>query len=258
MPVMLAKLREQAARAGGIAPAPQAPKLTVIEVIEGQSGNAQLQELYNRNDEVLSLSQGWVKTAEEIAKRLPTWNKLGDLLRHARQLGPYAKIKAETDAVLNQRSLLAEPDPVRPLLDETVDLLRLALKAKLDGFEQGFAQHWAQLQGDADWKKLSEAQREELTDKHHLTKSSVVSMGTPDQLQDALDDCDLDHWVSKTQALTSRFEAARHAAVQLLKPNVVHVSLPKRTLNDEAELKSWLDEVAELIRAKLKSGPVNL
>ena len=46
--------------------------------------------------------------------------------------------------------------------------------------------------------------------------------------------------MSKTQALPSRFEAARHAAVQLLKPNVVHVVLPKRTLNDEAELEAWL------------------
>lgn len=78
---------------------------------------------------------------------------------------------------------------------------------------------------------------------------------TPEQLQDALDDCDLEHWVSKTQALPSRFEAARHAAVQLLKPNVVHVALPKRTLNDEAELKAWLTDVEQLLTEKLKRGP---
>ena len=46
--------------------------------------------------------------------------------------------------------------------------------------------------------------------------------------------------------------------VQLLKPNVVHVAIPKRTLNDEAELQSWLSEVEALIRTKLKSGPVSL
>lgn len=96
------------------------------------------------------------------------------------------------------------------------------------------------------------------SDKHHLTPPPAVAIGTPEQLQDALDDCDLDHWVSKTQALPSRFEAARHAAVQLLKPNVVHVAIPKRTLNDEAELQSWLSEVEALIRTKLKSGPVSL
>ena len=85
-----------------------------------------------------------------------------------------------------------------------------------------------------------------------------VVLGTPEQLQDALDDCDLDHWVSKTQALPSRFEAARHAAVLLLKPNVVHVVIPRRTLNDAAELKAWLAEVESLISEKLKGGPVSL
>lgn len=258
IPALLAKLREQASKAGGPAPAPETPKLTVIEAIEAQSGNAQLLELFTRHDEVLALSQGWTKTAAEIVKRMPTWHKLGDLLRHAKALGPNAKLKAEADAVSNQRSLLADPDPVRPLLDETVDLLRQALKAKLDAFQKGYAQQQAQLQQDADWHKLSNTQRDELTAKHHLMPPPAVVTGTPEQLQDALDDCDLDHWVSKTQALPSRFEAARHAAVQLLKPNVVHVALPKRTLNDEAELKAWLAEVDQLLSAKLRSGPVSL
>jgi hypothetical protein len=152
-------------------------------------------------------------------------------------------LKAEADAIEAQRSLLAEPDPVRPLLEKVVDLLRQALKAKLDAYRTLFREQEDLLAADADWNRLSETQRAELIDKHHLTPLADVPLGTPEQLQDALDDCDLDHWVSKTQALPNRFEAARHAAVQLLKPNVVHVSLPKRTLNDEAELKDWLAEL---------------
>ena len=258
MPALLAKLREQASKAGGPAPAPETPKLTVIEAIEAQSGNAQLLELVTRHDEVLALSKGWTKTAAEIAKRMPSWHKLGELLHHAKALGPYVRLKAEADAIENQRSLLATPDPVRPLLDEAVDLLRQALKAKLDAFQLGLAQQQALLHQDADWNKLSNTQRDELAAKHHLTPPPAVSTGTLEQLLDALDACDLDHWVSKTQALPSRFEAARHAAVQLLKPNVVHVSLPKRTLNDEAEMKAWLAEVEALLSAKLQKGPVAL
>lgn len=258
MPGLMAKLREQASKAGGPAPAPEVPNFAAIEAIEAQSGNAQLLELFTRHDEVLALSQGWTKTAAEIAKRMPAWHKLGDLLRHAKALGPYAKLKAEADAIEVQRSLLAQPDPVRPLLDETVDLLRQALKAKLDAFQQGFAQQQALLQQDADWNKLGNMQRNDLTETHHLMARPTIAIGSLEQLLDALDACDLDHWVSKTQALPSRFEGARHAAVQLLKPNVVHVSLPKRTLNDEAELKSWLAEVEALLSAKLQKGPVAL
>jgi hypothetical protein len=61
-------------------------------------------------------------------------------------------------------------------------------------------------------------------------------------------------WASKAQALPSRFDAARHAAVQLLKPNAVHVSLPKRALNDNEKLQAWLLEVEQLLPAKPQSG----
>ncbi len=258
VPALLAKMRDQAAKAGGLAPAPEAPKLAAIEAIEAQTGNAQLLELLTRNDEIVALSKSWIKTADDIAKRLPSWRKLNDLLRHAKALGPYATLKAEVDAIEAQRSLLAEPDPVRPLLDKAVDLLRLALNAKLDGFEEVFKQQQSLLYTDADWNKLSEAQRVALESNHHLAPLIAMPLGTVEQLQDALDDCDLEHWASRTQALPSRFEAARHAAVQLLKPNVVHVSLPKRTLNDEAELRAWIAEVETLLTTKLKQGPVAL
>ncbi|WP_295391592.1 BREX system P-loop protein BrxC [uncultured Thiodictyon sp.] len=258
VPVLLVRLREQAGKSGGVAPAPGTPKLDTVEAVEGQSGNALLLELYNRCDEFAGLSKQWVKTADDIAKRLPTWHKLGDLLRHAKTLGPYAGLKAEADAIEAQRSLLAEPDPVRPLLDRVVDLLRQALNAKLDAYRSAFQELQAQLAADADWNRFSDAQRSDLITKHHLTPLAAVALGTPEQLQDALDDCDLDHWVAKTQALPSRFDAVRHAAVQLLKPNVVHVTIPRRTLNDEAELQDWLAEVEALLSEKLKTGPVAL
>jgi len=89
---------------------------------------------------------------------------------------------------------------------------------------------------------LTDAQRTKLTQDHHLAPLKPIELATPDQLQDALDDCTLDHWSSKTQALSSRFDAARHAALLLLKPNVMLVSITKRTLNNEAELKAWLAE----------------
>ncbi|TCO81328.1 hypothetical protein EV699_109170 [Plasticicumulans lactativorans] len=258
LPALLARLREQAAKAGGAAPAPEAPKLTVVEAIEGQSGNAQLLEVYTRADEITALSKAWVQTAEGIAKRLPAWHQLQDLLRHAKTLGPYAALKTEAQAIEAQRTLLAEPDPVRPLLDKVVDLLRQALNAKLAAYKQAFDQQQQQLQSQAEWNKLSDAQRTDLTGRHHLSAQADPPLGTPEQLQDALDDCDLDHWVSKADALPSRFEAARMAAVQLLKPNVVHVSLPKRTLNNADELQDWLAEVQQLVSAKLLHGPVSL
>jgi len=103
---------------------------------------------------------------------------------------------------------------------------------------------------------LTDAQRTKLTQDHHLAPLKPIKLATPDQLQDALDDCTLDHWSSKTQALSSRFDAARHAALLLLKPNVMLVRIKKRTLNNEAELKAWLAEDEQLLADKLKIGAV--
>lgn len=258
LPALLAKFRSMAASAGGTAPAPPTPQLTAIEAVEAQSGNAQLLEIFTRVEELTALAKLWKKTEEDITKRLPVWGQLVDLLKHIKTLGPYADLKAEADAIEIQRSLLAEPDPVRPLLDKATDLLRLALNAKQADYHQAHQMLEAQLAADADGQKLSDAQRAELSIKHSLKALLTVETGTAEQLQDALDDCDLEHWGSKTQALPSRFEAARHAGVQLLKPNVVRVILPRRTLNDESELKVWLAEVEALIDTQLKSGPVSL
>ena len=258
VPALLAKLREQAGKAGGLAPAPEVPKLTVVEAVEAQTGNAQLLELFSRADELTALSKHWVKTADDIAKRMPSWRQLAELFRHARTLGPYAGLKAEADAIEAHRGLLADPDSVRPLLERVVDLLRQALKAKLDGYSKVATAQHDQLAADADWAKLSDTQRIDLEAKHQLQPLAEVALGTPEQLQEALDECDLDHWLARTQALPNRFDAARHAAVQLLKPNVVRVDIPRRTLNNEAELREWLKEVESLVASKLQQGPVAL
>ena len=137
-------------------------------------------------------------------------------------------------------------------------MLFRSLNAKLQAHTTMFEQQKTHLDADADWKKLSDVQRAELTARHHLESLKTPDLASPEQLQDALDDCTLQHWISKTQALGSKFEAARHAAVHLLKPNVVYVPLPKRTLNNALELKAWLGEVEQLLTDKLKNGPVTL
>lgn len=58
-------------------------------------------------------------------------------------------------------------------------------------------------------------------------------------------ECSLQHWISRAQSNCSS-------------PNVVYVPLPKRTLNNVEELKTWLNEVEHLLSAKLLAGPVAL
>lgn len=258
LPALLAQLRQLAAAAGGPAPAPAALKPQGLDEIESQLGNAQLLALIEHGEALKAAAEAWKQTAARIAQRLPVWQRLLALLGHARPLEPWARLDAEVRAIEAQRSLLADPDPVRPLHDQIVELLRHALNAKLAAFRDTHAAQQAALDTDADWLRLSATQRSELTHRHQLALPPTVELANAEQLQDALDSCDLEHWVAKIQALPSRFDAARHAAAQLLKPNVTHVALPKRTLNDTAELRAWLAEVETLLGERLKQGPVAL
>lgn len=257
-PLLVAKLNELAKQAGGLAPAPQLTKYDALEALGQQSGNALLLELFSRFEELSKLIAEWKKTAEEIKKRLPLWNELSTLLEHVKELGPYIDLKAELDAIHNQRSLLADPDQVRPLLDRTTDILRTALNAKLETFKGAFTLQLEMLEADTDWNKLSDSQKNQLIAKHHLEPVQVPDLATPAQVQDALDECNLNQWSDKTDAFVSRFGAVRRAAVELLQPNVVHINIPRRTLKDEQELKEWLTQVENLISQNLKVGPVSI
>lgn len=257
-PILIAKLKELALCAGGPAPQPEPPRSDAIVALEQALGNGLLLELFSRAEALIALAKQWEQTAKLIKQRLPLWHQLDALLEHARALGPYVELKAEVGAITAQRSLLAEPDPVRPLLERTTDLLRQALNAKLDAYRAEYEQQMAQLDADSNWQKLDDAQLSELIRTHHIDAPARLDISTADKLADALDDCDLQRWIERTQALTTRFGAVRMDAAKLLKPNVVQVKLPQRTLNDAGEVTAWLMEVERLLLKAIEKGPVAL
>lgn len=258
VPALIAKLRSLAAVAGGPAPQPEPPKPVAIDAIEGQSGNGQLLELYSRADELTALAKAWDVKHNGIAARLPSWAQLKALLSHAKNLGPYSGFKAELDAIEAQRSLLEEPDPVRPLLNNVTDVLRQALTAKLTAYSTEFEAQTKALDADANWQKLTQGQRDTLLANHHIEAPTAISLASATMLVDALDDCNLQRWIERTQALSSRFASVQLDAVKLLKPNVIQVKLPRRTLNDVAEVKAWLTEVEAMMLSKINEGPLAL
>ena len=255
-PAFIAKLKSLAAAAGGPAPQPEPPSPAVITALEQASGNGLLLELVSKADELTALARQWEQTAQLIQKRQPLWNQLTALLDHAKSLSPYAELKAEVAAISAQRSLLAEPDPVRPVLERTTDTLRKALTSKLDAYRADYDAQLAQLNTDSNWQKLGEEKHAELIRTHHIDSPTTLDLSTAEKLSDELDECDLQRWIERTQALTTRFAAVRMDAAKLLKPNVVQVKLPQRTLNDADEVKSWLAEVEQLLLTQVAKGPL--
>jgi len=257
-PFLIAKLKILAENAGGVAPRPSAPNLEIVHELEGFSGNDLLNQLFNRADELTKLAKEWESAANAIQTKLPVWNQLSGLVEHAKDLGPYGGIKAEMNAILAQRSLLVEPDPVRPVLNKTVDVLRQALNAKLTAFKDEYAAQTSSLALDASWIKLTTEQQNQLVIDHNIDAPQNLDLSSSEALVDALDTCHLQRWIERTQAMRTRFDSVRHDAAKLLLPNVTHVQLPKRTFNTPDEVKSWINEVEVILLEKLRNGPVAL
>lgn len=254
--LLLAKLRQLADDAGGHAPSPAAPDTQWLADIDQNTGNALLLALYNQADSLIASAKTWQATADSITKRRPAWLQLGGLLDHASALGPYQSLKAEQEAILAARSLLADPDPVRPLLDRATDCLRQAVNAKHQAYCREYQSQTDALAADTNWQKLSEDQRTKLTVDHHIETPAALDVSTAEKLQDALDACNLQRWIERTQALKTRFDSVRLDAARLLMPTVKRVALPTRTLNNPDEVKAWLAEAEAALLKQLATGPV--
>ena len=255
---LLQTLRNLAREAGGESPAPERPDSSSLDEIGHYSGNALLAELFNRVETLTGWIGEWRGRAEAIRARLPNWYRLQDLLEHTRVLGPGRELAEQAEAIRQQRALLAEPDPVVPLMRQAENLLRDSLNHRVKVYNDAVALGLEQLEADDNWQSLSEDQRRELLMRHHVEGDLEVDTSTVEALCDALDDCSLDHWRSRTQALDAAFDGIRTDAARLLAPKAVQVKLPRGTLNDEAALRDWLDKVERQLRDGLAEGPVVL
>ena len=200
----------------------------------------------------------WQSAAEKISQRAPNWSQLRSLLSHAKVIGPGEKLLKEAEAIESQRALLADPDPVQALLDETITVLRNALNHQVKAYNDERDQHLQSLASDANWQKLEAAQQQALLKKHGVDAPAEAKAASADELSEALDEVPLTAWEDRRKALSHRFDELRMEVAKLLEPKVVRVQLPKITVRDEAELEHWLADAKAAVLEKLKYGPVML
>ena len=244
--------------AGGDPPAPAPPDLTEIKDLKQLSGNEQLVALYNAREELLKQSGEWQKRAKQIEQRLPRWRILQNLLRRADGLDIAAEIGLQVQAIVDNRSLLKDPDPIAPLCDRLCQDLRTAL---VESHRKFVAEHVAQLKhlDDADaWRNITEEQRSDILSSRKLMQVPTISVGTEQELLDSLNRISLEEWTSQRDALPERFNQSLHDAAVLLEPKVQRIRLPSATLKTEQDVDDWLSVVRDKIITHLHDGPVVL
>lgn len=256
--LLIVKLKTLAEEAGGAAPRPSQPNQDVISSLEQHSGNSLLLELLTNYDSLTALAKSWSDTANQIKQKMPVWLQLNELIVYAKELSIHETLNADIQAILQQRSLLSEPDHIVPLLNRIVGGLRHALNGKLKAYEDEYNRQITSLGKDDSWQKLNLAQQSKLITDHHILAPKNIALSTADELSEALGECDLQRWIERTQALHTRFDSVRFEAAKLLQPTVVQVNLPRRTLNSPEEVKVWLAEAEAFLMDKVSKGPIAL
>ncbi len=255
-PVFLAKLAELADHAGGEPPMPARPATIHLDTLRGLGGTEQLAEILNQHDTLAQQAKDWGKLAKLASKRMPAWDILCTLLKHANQLPGIDEFRTQAEAVKSERRLLEKSDPVPDIRKAVVDTLREAVTAAYTEYERIYNEQMAILTASENWKKLTPDQQIKILTDEGIDSLPALAIGSEDDLIRSLEQTSLSAWKTKTDALPQQFARAAIAAAKLLEPKTQHIHLTSGTLKTEQEVKDWLVGTEKLLLAKLTDGPI--
>jgi len=257
-PDFLLAMKQLAEAAGGDPPLPARPSTVHLGELQAMAGNEQLAAILENKEELLEQLATWKTAGERAADRVPRWTMLQRLLTHSAPLPVHEEVRPELQAVLAQRSLLSDPDPVPPLVSRTAEALRKALNGAHADHTRVFGEKLSALEKSETWRQLAPEKQQEILGRHGLAAPAPLQVGSDAQLLASLDAVSLQAWADRTAALSERFRLALEDAVRELQPKAQSVRLPAATVATPEELDAYLEAAKKLVRSALKKGPVIL
>ena len=164
----LRELEDRAETAGGEPPLPARPDTTHVSDLSQLTGNEQLAALLAVGDRLTDEARQWEEAAELATKRAPRWQSLQRLLAFAEGLPVVSEVRPQLDAILQQRCLLNDPDPVPPLCDRLTQALRESLVQAQQAYQKTHQEEIQALAATEPWQKLPDDQR-----RHILVQNGV-------------------------------------------------------------------------------------
>lgn len=255
IPALLQKLIDLSLQAGGPPPLPEYPNRARLDELNSMVGNEQFAAIVGAQKELKELYKIWKDAKSKKDERLPRWQILKQLQAHATSLPIAAEAEAQILAIQSNRTLLENPDPLKPLIDKLYDGLRTALQAAYKNYRDTFHDEMSALTKIPVWKKLKENQQHEALFKFGLTSQAASpKVSTPDELLSSLNASSLESWSHRTAALGRLFEDARLHAAKLLEPEAVKINLPSATIKTAAELDDYLEKIRKEAKKQLDDG----
>lgn len=254
IPLLLQQLTDLSRAAGGAPPLPVTPSLALLDNLRSYSGNQLVLETVNRAAELEKDFSAWTAAKARIEQRLPRWQSLQRLLRQAADLPEGRTLQAAAAAINAQRSLLSDPDPTAPLISTLTSALRAALQQTRQTFMETQAAQINALHQSGEWQQMDVSAQQQLLTSNGLNAPSAVNIGTDEALLAELERKPLTTWASEIDALPARVANARAQAAKALQPAAVAVAAPHATLNNQADVDAYLDQLRTLLMKHIEAG----
>ncbi len=245
--LVLESLHQLAGDAGGDAPLPPRPSTERLRDLEARAGNAQLVAVAAARGELEELAAAWTSAAALVPVRVAEWAQAKRLLAHARGLPLHDAVAATLTAIEVSRTLLADPDPLAPVLAELTDALRSELQERQAAYATARDAAITALERERDWQDLDPAAREEILRAERLDGRSALDVGTADELLAALDATPLGDWQFRIQAVSNQAAAALARAARQKQAPTVEIPHEAAVIHDEPELDAYLARVRETV-----------
>lgn len=249
----LTKLQALVGASGGDAPLPERLKSSVLDSLNGLSGNELALRLAEHATDLQKLREDAQARAERIKDREAHWEKLLQLLRHSRN----PDFQSQADAIRENRLLLADPDPILPLAGNVMDGLRADLTAAHNAYTAAYEEGLTGLAHLPQWAALSGDEQRAWLGKHGLAPLPETKLGGITDVVNALDERGLSEWEAQTLALGQRFSELRIAFLKDQEPKAVNIRPRGATLKTEEDVDAYLEALkAEMLKAIGNGHPV--
>ena len=236
---------------------PKCPDTGHLSDLQSLAGNEQLIGILDRYDELVANLNDWTKASDLAAERLPAFQHLQALARHADGLSATEDAASQIEAIIADRRLLETSDPVPSLAAQLTDALRTALTRSQERYDKTYDSEWQRT-----WKTPKAGGRSNrrsatrYSSRLNITKVSKGATGTEQEVLDSLERISLDGWRTRIAALPQLFAEARAEADKIVEPKTRHVKLGNVTLRTPADVKTWIEKMEQELLKQVEQGPI--
>ena len=252
-------LIQRAKDVSGPAPLPDISLPSNIQVILSSLGNDRVHALLAAKDDLASFGDKLAEYERRRKNRTPSLELARSLATSSAGLLSASAVRDRLDALVASRDLLADADPVAPIVRDLADALRDAIHTAAVALVAARKKAVEGLEQQSAWKAVEHTQRIEILAANHLTEEPEPNLADPVAVLAAAQARPLQGWTAELDAIPQRASRALEAALRLAAPaaTAATVTVATASLSSTEEVERYVGDLrAQLLDALSSNATV--